>query len=57
MPGAPAKAIDTTGAGDALLGVLLARLAATNFYPAAIAAGLGEAVAEAARATERWGAT
>jgi sugar/nucleoside kinase (ribokinase family) len=53
----PARVVDATGAGDTLLGVLLARLAATDFYPAAIAAGLGEAVAEAARTTERWGAT
>jgi sugar/nucleoside kinase (ribokinase family) len=57
VPGVPANVLNATGAGDALLGVLIARLADTEFYPAAIAAGLGEAVAEAARATERWGAT
>ncbi len=57
VPGVAARTVNATGAGDALLGVLIARLAASDFYPAAIAAGLGEAVAEAARATERWGAT
>ena len=36
-------------------GVLLARLAGTAFYPAAVAASLPEAVAESARASERWG--
>jgi sugar/nucleoside kinase (ribokinase family) len=57
VPGVRANVVNATGAGDALLGVLIARLAATKFYPAAIAAGLGEAVTEAARVTERWGAT
>lgn len=57
VPGVAAHVVDATGAGDTLLGVLIARLAATNFYPAAIAAGLAEAVAAAARTTERWGAT
>lgn len=56
VPGVRARVVDATGAGDALLGVLIARLAATRFYPAAIAASLAEAVREAARATERWGA-
>lgn len=57
VPGVPARVVDATGAGDALLGVLLARLAASRFYAPAIAAGLRDAVAEAARVTERWGAT
>lgn len=57
VPGVPARTVDTTGAGDALLGVLLAHLAASRFYAPSIAAGLREAVAEAARVTERWGAT
>jgi len=39
-----------------LTGVLLAHLQRTGYYPAAAAAGLREAVAEAGRATERWGA-
>ncbi len=55
-PGVPARVLSTVGAGDTLTGVLLARLALTGFYPAAVAAGLRAAVAEAAQATERWGA-
>lgn len=57
VPGTPARVVDATGAGDALLGVLVARLAASGFYAPSIAAGLRDAVAEAARVTERWGAT
>ncbi|HEY8582502.1 MAG TPA: PfkB family carbohydrate kinase [Capillimicrobium sp.] len=57
VPGVPARVVDATGAGDALLGVLVARLAASAFYAPSIAAGLRDAVAEAARVTERWGAT
>lgn len=56
VPGVPARVVNATGAGDALLGVILARLSQTGFYPAAMAAALGDAVAEGARATERWGA-
>jgi fructokinase len=55
-PGSPADAIDATGAGDVLLGVLLAHLDRTGLYPPALAAALPVAVAEAARATEHWGA-
>jgi sugar/nucleoside kinase (ribokinase family) len=54
--GVPARAVDVTGAGDAVTGVLLAALARTGFYPASIAAMLPDAMAEAARATERYGA-
>jgi sugar/nucleoside kinase (ribokinase family) len=54
--GVPATAVDTTGAGAAVTGVLLAALGRTGFYPAALAATLPEAMAEAARATERYGA-
>jgi fructokinase len=55
--GVPAVRVrSTVGAGDVFLGVLLARLGATDFYPAALAAGLSDAAAEAARACERWGA-
>jgi fructokinase len=54
--GVAAAAVDTTGAGDAVTGVLLAALGRTGFYPAALAAMLPDAVAEAARATERYGA-
>jgi fructokinase len=57
VPGvAVPELVSTIGAGDALTGVLLARLAATGFYPSAVAAGLRDAVAEGARACERWGA-
>jgi len=56
VPGVAARTVNTTGAGDALVGVLLARLAETGFYPSAMAAGLPGAVAQAARVTERWGA-
>ncbi len=52
----PAQVICTVGAGDALTGTLLARLALSDFYPAAAAAALDEAVAAAAAACERWGA-
>jgi fructokinase len=56
VPGVRARVRSTVGAGDALMGVLLARLALADFYAPALAAALPEAVAEAARATERWGA-
>jgi sugar/nucleoside kinase (ribokinase family) len=56
VPAVPARVRSTIGAGDALTGVLLARLALSGWYPAAAAAALPDAVAEAARATERWGA-
>jgi len=56
VPGVPAQPVDTTGAGDVLVGILLAKLASSRYYPAALAAALPEAVTAAARATERWGA-
>jgi sugar/nucleoside kinase (ribokinase family) len=56
VPGVPVKVRSTMGAGDALTGVLLARLALADFYPPALAVALPEAVAEGARACERWGA-
>lgn len=56
-PTPPTTVVDATGAGDTLTGVLVAHLARTDFYPAAIAVGLREAVAEAARTVGRWGAT
>jgi sugar/nucleoside kinase (ribokinase family) len=55
-PGVPAEVVNTTGAGDAFFGVLVARLAGSDFSGPALAAALGEAAREAARATERWGA-
>jgi sugar/nucleoside kinase (ribokinase family) len=50
-----ARVRSTVGAGDALTGTLLARLALSGFYPPAAAAALDEAVAAAATACERWG--
>jgi fructokinase len=54
---APANVVSTVGAGDALMGFVLGRLVTSGFYPPAVAASLPEAMVEAARATERWGAT
>jgi len=56
VPGVPARVLSTAGAGDALTGVLLARLAAAGFDPEAVARSLPEAVEASARACERWGA-
>jgi fructokinase len=55
-PGVPAEVLSTVGAGDTLTGIVLARLALSDWYPAAAAAVLPQAVAAAARATERWSA-
>jgi sugar/nucleoside kinase (ribokinase family) len=55
-PGTPAHPISTVGAGDVFMGTVLAGLAATRYYPPAMAAALRDAVVEAAKATERWGA-
>ncbi len=52
----PVDVVSTVGAGDALTGTLLARLAMSGFYPPAAAASLHEAVQAAARACTRWGA-
>ncbi len=54
--GAPRGVLSAIGAGEVLTGILLARLAASAYYPAAVAASLPEAVAQATRACERWGA-
>jgi len=56
VDGRSANVVSTIGAGDVLTGVVLARLASSGYYPAAVAASLPEAVAESARACERWGA-
>ncbi len=56
VPGRPVKAVNATGAGDTFAGTLLAGVAASGWYPPAIAAGLETAVAAAAQATARWGA-
>ena len=51
----PARVLSTVGAGDALTGTLLARLALAGFYAPAAAAALDEAVVAAAAVCERWG--
>lgn len=56
VAGRPAKVRSTLGAGDVFTGVVLAALGKTDFYAPAIAAALPDAVEEAARACERWGA-
>jgi fructokinase len=56
VPGVPAAAVDTTGAGDVVTGVLTAALSNSGFSPPAAAVALGPAVRAAARATEGWGA-
>ena len=53
---APAQVRSTVGAGDVFLGVLIAQLGRTDYYPPAIAAALPAAAERAARACERWGA-
>lgn len=55
-PGVRAEVVDTTGAGDAVNGVLVAALAASGFDPHAAADALPVAVATAARSTEAYGA-
>jgi fructokinase len=56
VPGVRARVLSTVGAGDCLTGVLVARLSQTGYSAEAVAAALPEAVAEGARACERWGA-
>jgi len=56
VPGVAARTVDATGAGDALTATLLARLAASAFYPPTLALALPEAVERAARTTEHFGA-
>lgn len=55
-PGVAARVLSTVGAAEVLTGMLVGRLAASDFYPPSVAAGLAEAVEEAVRACERWGA-
>jgi sugar/nucleoside kinase (ribokinase family) len=50
------RVLSTIGAGDVFLGVILAQLGLTDFYPSALAAALPAAAEQAARACERWGA-
>jgi fructokinase len=56
VPGVPVEVVSTVGAGDCLMGVLLRHLTDAGYDPAAVAAGLPEAVEEAALACTRWGA-
>jgi sugar/nucleoside kinase (ribokinase family) len=56
VAGVAAAPVDTTGAGDAVSGVLLARLGAAGFDPAALPDALSAAVQAAARVTEHFGA-
>jgi fructokinase len=56
VPGVHVEVVSTIGAGDALMGVLIAKLAQSRFYPSVVAAGLREAVSASALACERWGA-
>ncbi len=55
-PGVPADAVDTTGAGDVVTGVLVAALDTNRYSAQAAADALPAAVTAAARATEGWGA-
>ncbi len=54
--GVAAAVVDTTGAGDALMGVVLAALVSSGYDPAAAAEALPRAVECAARTTEHFGA-
>jgi len=56
VPGVRAQVVDTTGAGDAVTGVLAAALAAARFAPEAAAEALPRAVCIASRSTEAYGA-
>jgi fructokinase len=56
VDGVPVEVVSTMGAGDVLTGILLARLASSDFYPSVVAAALPDAVAASAQACERWGA-
>jgi fructokinase len=55
-PGPAARAVDTTGAGDVVTGVLLAALDTGGYDAQTAAEALPAAVAAAGRATEGWGA-
>jgi fructokinase len=53
----PVVVRNTAGAGDAVTGVLLARLAASDAYAPSLNSALPEAMAAAAEVVQRWGAT
>lgn len=48
--------VSTIGAGDVFLGVILAQLGLTDYYPSVLAAALPAAAEQAARACQRWSA-
>jgi len=54
--GVAARTVDTTGAGDTLMGTLIAALGASDYDPSVLEAALPRAVEAAARATEHFGA-
>jgi fructokinase len=54
--GVAARVISTVGAGDVLMGTLLGRLGSAGLDARVLAGALPEAVAESAKACERWGA-
>jgi fructokinase len=56
VPGVAARTVDTTGAGDTLMGALIAALGTAGFDPSVLEAALPRAVEAAARATEHFGA-
>jgi fructokinase len=55
-PAPPVEVVNAMGAGDAVMAVLIARLAASGFYPPAVHAALPDAMRAGAQACERWGA-
>jgi sugar/nucleoside kinase (ribokinase family) len=55
-PAPRAAVVNAMGAGDAVMAVLLARLAASGFYAPSVHAALPEAMLAGAQACERWGA-
>ena len=56
VPGVPATTVDTTGAGDTLMGTLIAALGTSGYDPSVLPGALPRAVEAAARATEHFGA-
>ncbi|MDO9353028.1 MAG: PfkB family carbohydrate kinase, partial [Solirubrobacteraceae bacterium] len=57
VPSIPVVVRNAAGAGDAVTGVLLARLAASGGYAPSLNVALPEAMEKAAAVVQRWGAT
>jgi len=55
-PGVRARAVDTTGAGDTLMGTLIAALGTGGYDPEVLVDALPRAIEASARATEHFGA-